>query len=58
VVAVPDGDLIAEKPRRAGAGVGDQGLILRQFQLEVITQERGEASLDLLAFGPANPSRW
>ena len=28
-----DGDLVAEEPRCAGAGVGDQGLGLVQFQL-------------------------
>ena len=42
-VAVLDGDLVAEEPRRAGAGVGDQRLVLGQFQLEVITQELGQA---------------
>ena len=39
VVVVLDGDLVAEEPRRAGAGVGDQRLVLGQFQLEVVTQE-------------------
>ena len=46
-----DGDLVAEEPRRAGAGVGDQRLVLGQFQLEVITQELREARFDLLGFG-------
>jgi hypothetical protein len=57
VVGVPDGDLVAEEPRRAGAGVGDQGLALGQFQLEVITQECGKAGLDLLGLGlrPGEP---
>ena len=50
-VAVLDGDLVAEELRRAGAGVGDQGFVLRQFQLEVITQERREAVFDLLGLG-------
>ena len=46
-----DGDLVAEEPRRAGAGVGDQRLGLGQLQLEVILQELGEATFDLLGFG-------
>jgi len=50
-VVVDDGDLVAEEPRRAGAGVGDQCLLLGQLQLEVIAQELGEASLDLLGLG-------
>jgi hypothetical protein len=50
-LAVLDGDVVAEEPRRLGAGVRDQGLIRRQFQLEVITQEVSEPLLDLLGFG-------
>ena len=46
-----DGDLVAEEPRRASAGVGDQGFIQSQFQLEIITQESGQASLDLFGLG-------
>jgi hypothetical protein len=48
---VLDGDLVAEEGRRLGAGVRDQGLALRQFQPEVITQEPREAGFDLLGFG-------
>ena len=48
VVGVLGGDLIAEEPRRAGAGVGDQRLRFGQLQLEVIAQELSEAMLDLL----------
>jgi hypothetical protein len=51
LTAVLDGDLVAEERRRLGAGVRDQGLIRRQFQLEVLTQERRETLLDLLGFG-------
>jgi hypothetical protein len=50
VVGVLGGDLVAEVSRRTGAGVCDQCLVLGEFQREVITQERGEASLDLLGF--------
>jgi len=48
---VLDGDVIAEEGRRLGAGVRDQGLVLVEFQLEVIAQERRQALLDLLGFG-------
>jgi len=48
---VLDGDLIAEKPRRTGAGVGDQGLGLVQPQGEGLPQERRQFGLDLLGFG-------
>ena len=56
---MPDGDLVAGEPRRAGTGVGDQGLVFGQFQLEVITQELGEAGLDLLGLGfrPGEPEQ-
>jgi hypothetical protein len=50
-VVVTHGDLVAEEPCRAGAGVGDQRLGLGQFQLEVFLQELGEATFDLLGFG-------
>ncbi len=52
-----DGDLVAEEPRRARAGVGDQGFLPRQLQLEVIAQECREAGLDLLSLGlrPGEP---
>jgi len=48
---VLDGDLVAEEGRRPGAGVRDQCLVLVEFQLEVVMQERCEALLDLLGFG-------
>jgi hypothetical protein len=48
VVAVLDGDLVAEESRRAGAAVCDQRLRLVEFQLEVIVQELGQAGFDLL----------
>jgi hypothetical protein len=51
LVGVLGGDLVAEEPRRIGAGMGDQRLCLGQLQLEVIVQELGEATLDLLGFG-------
>ncbi len=50
-VAARDRDLIAEEPGPLGAGMGDQRLVRRQFQLEVITQERRQPLLDLLGFG-------
>jgi len=50
-VVVPDGDLVAEEPRRVRAGVGDQRLGLGQLQLEVLLQELSEATFDLLGFG-------
>jgi hypothetical protein len=45
---VLDGDVVAEEPRGLGAAVRDQRLACRQFQLEIITQEAGEALFDLL----------
>jgi hypothetical protein len=51
-VVVLDGDLVAEEPRRPGAGVGDQCFLPGQFQLEVVMQECGQALLDLLGLGP------
>jgi len=45
---VPGDDVIAEEPRLLGAGVG---LVRRQFQLELVAQEPGEALLDFLRFG-------
>ncbi len=50
-VVVLGGDLVADEPRSAGAGVGDPRLCLRQFQLELIAQELTEATFDLLSFG-------
>jgi len=45
------GDLVAEEPRRAGAGMGDQRLGLGQLELEILLQELSEATFDLLGFG-------
>ena len=50
-VAVLDGDVVAEEPRRLGAGVGDQGLIRVEFQPEGLPEERRQLGLDLLGFG-------
>ena len=51
VVAGGDRDLVAEEPGPLGAGMGDQRLVRRQVQLEVVTQELRQAVLDLLGFG-------
>jgi hypothetical protein len=48
---VLDGDLVAEEPRRAGAGVGDQGLVRVELQGEGLSQEPRQLGLDLLGFG-------
>jgi hypothetical protein len=48
---VLDGDLVAKEPCRLCAGVGDQGLVGRQFELEVVAQELGQPCLDLLGLG-------
>jgi hypothetical protein len=48
---VLDGDLVSEVFRRLGAGVRDQCLVRVQLQLEVLTQELGQALPDLLGFG-------
>jgi hypothetical protein len=48
---VLDGDLVAEEPRRACPGVGDQRLFLVEFQLEIVAQELGQALPDLLCLG-------
>ena len=50
-IAVLDLDVVAEKPRRLAAGVGDQGFLLVQFQPEGLPEERGQPGLDLLGFG-------
>ena len=52
-----DGDLVAEEGRRAGPGVREQGLVLVEFQPEIVTQERREAGPDFLCFGfrPGEP---
>src|SRR5712691_2689761 len=56
-LAVLDGDLVAEEGRRACPGVREQGLLLVEFQPEIITQERREAGPDFLCFGfrPGEP---
>lgn len=51
MVTTGDRDLIAEEPGPLGAGMGDQRLFRRQFQLEVITQELRQTLFDLLGFG-------
>jgi hypothetical protein len=51
VVGVLNDDLVAEEPGRARSGVGDQCFLLRQFQLEFLTQERRKTDLDFLGFG-------
>jgi hypothetical protein len=48
---VLDDDVVAEEPRRLGAGVADQGLVLVQFQPEGLPEEPGQLGLDLLGFG-------
>ena len=50
-IAVLDDDVIAEEPRRLGAGVGDQGLVLVQVQPEGLPEERRQPGLYLLGFG-------
>ena len=59
VAAVLDGDLVAEEGRCLGAGMRDQGLVLVEFQFEVVTQELGQALLDLPGFGlgPGEPEK-
>lgn len=56
---VLDGDLVAEESRGTGAGMGDQCLVLGQFQSEVIAQELPEAGLDVfgLGLGPGEPQQ-
>ena len=49
---VLDGDLVAEEPRRASAGVGDQCFSGVQFQREGFPQELRQFRLDLLGLGP------
>jgi hypothetical protein len=48
---VLNGDLVAEESSRAGAGVGDQRLVCRQVQLEVVMQELSQPLFDLLGLG-------
>ena len=58
-VAVLDGDVVAEEPRPLGAGVGDQGLGVVEFQPEGLPEEPREPGLDLLGFGlrPGEPQQ-
>jgi hypothetical protein len=51
VVSVLNGDLVAEESCRACSGVGDQGFLLGEFQLEVFAQELRQPLLDFLGFG-------
>ena len=51
VLAVLDGDLVAEERRCFCPAVSDHGLVLVQFQFEVVTQELDEAGFDLFGFG-------
>src|SRR5437016_12131080 len=48
VVAVEDGNLVAEEAGGLCPPVGDQRLFLREFQLELLVQELPELRLDLL----------
>ena len=50
-VAVLDDDVIAEEPRRLGAGVADQGLAVVEFQSEGLPEELRQPGLDLPGFG-------
>jgi hypothetical protein len=56
---VLDGDLVAEESGRAGAGVGDQRLVVGEFQFEFVTQELRQPLFDLLGFGlrPGEPEQ-
>ena len=59
-VAVLDGDLVAEEPRRAGAGVGDQGLGLVQLQGELcrrVSVSAGRRRVPLPESAPAQSAR-
>jgi hypothetical protein len=49
---VLDGDVVAEEACPLGAGVGDQGLGVVEFQSEGLPEEPGDPCLDLLGFGP------
>jgi len=54
---VLDSDLVAEEPRHAGAGVGDQRLAGAEFEREFVAQEPCELIFDVLGFGlrPGEP---
>jgi hypothetical protein len=51
VIGVTDGDLVAEESRRAGPRMGDERLVRRQVQLEVVSQELCHSGFDLFGFG-------
>jgi len=59
VLSVLDSDLVAKEPRRTRSGVRDQGLVLGQFQLEIVMQEPRQAPFDLfgLGFGSGEPEQ-
>jgi len=44
------GDVVAEEPRRLGAGVRDEGLLRREFQLEIVMQEPRQTLFDFFGF--------
>jgi hypothetical protein len=44
--------VVAEEVRHVIRGMGDQGLVLREVQLEISAQEVTQAGLDVLGFGP------
>jgi hypothetical protein len=52
-------DLVAEEPGFFGPAVGDQGFLGREFQFEMIAQERSQSVLDLFGFpfGPVEAER-
>lgn len=50
-VGVLDGDLVAEEPCRAAAGMGDRRLLFGQLQLENLSQELPESAFDRLGLG-------
>ena len=59
MLSMLDGDLVAEEPRSPRSGVSDQGLLLGQFQLEIVMQEPRQAPFDLfgLGFGSGEPEQ-
>jgi hypothetical protein len=50
-VGVLDGDVVAEEACPLGAGMGDQGLFLAEFQAEGLPEELRQFRLDLFGFG-------
>ncbi|MFD7057630.1 hypothetical protein ACFWDX_59225, partial [Streptomyces mirabilis] len=49
-VVVQDHDLVAEEPGGTRPPVRNQGLVLGQFQVELVVQEPADVGLDLLGF--------